>query len=340
MPIYGYLNFFTQYQGVNMLRTILLILSLYFTPSIFFPITIHAIAAEQIETKTTEADKKGSETTPAKEEPLANKDKSENPKTEVLRSNITMSAPIALIDQQQDDLEHYLSSKYINPILVGSDDYITIEQTSSTSNNKGVVIILPDWQQSIINPKAINYLRKQLPKNGWATITVQPPSKPENYPSQALTFSERLEENKKTLQQCSENLSALITPVMDRAKNYPGTFIVIAQGSHAAVLTSMYQQDNSIMPNALVILSGFMPTENADEQFAKDVAISTLPVLDLYLKRDHPLVAQSIKRRKQQTNKEMKTVYRQKELSNMITSYYPQEVLLKEINGWLKTIGW
>jgi hypothetical protein len=213
-------------------------------------------------------------------------------------------------------------------------------ETSTTQNNKGVAILLPEWQQNAINPKAINFLRKGLPDKGWTTISVQAPNMPDNYPSHALKLSERTEENNKILAPYKKKLQTLMTAVMEQAKNYPGIFLVIAQGSHAAILIDIYEENGDIKPTALVMLSSYMFTDAANEHFAQNVALSELPVLDLFLKKDHPRAKSSAQLRQKYSNKEMKTSFRQKQLYNFNTGYYPKETLLREINGWLKSIGW
>ena len=107
---------------------------------------------------------------------------------------IEIVAPINSIDQKKNDLSHYLSEQTVQTILAGPDDHITLVETNSTANNKGVMILLPDWQQNAASPKAINHLRAQLPQQGWTTISIQPPNKPENYPSQAINKEEREKE--------------------------------------------------------------------------------------------------------------------------------------------------
>ncbi len=256
------------------------------------------------------------------------------------RSDIEIIAPIVKFSQQKEDLTHYLAEKIIKPVLAGPDGHTTLVETSTTQNNKGVVILLPEWQQNATNPKAINFLRKSLPAKGWTTITVQPPNMPDNYPSHAFELSEQVEENNKILTSYKEKLQTLMTAVIEQAKNYPGIFLVVAQGSHAAVLIDIYEEQPDIMPTAFVMLSSYMLTDAANERFAQNIALSELPVLDLFLYKDHPRVKSSAQLRKKYTNRELKTSFRQKQLSNFNTGYYPKETLLREINGWLKTIGW
>lgn len=253
--------------------------------------------------------------------------------------------PISLTKQHKDDLTHYLSAEQLKPLLAGPDDYLTLVKKYTSANSKGVAILLPEWQQGATNPKAINYLRNALPAKGWSTIAIQPNNKPENYPSTAITVEEQKAENKIALDDYKNKLSTMMNAIMNTAKEYPGIVLVIAQGNNAALLIDLYSQVNSQRPNALIMLSGYRHSnyafiDSVNEEFAKQLATIELPVLDLYLQHDNPLVLAKAPQRKALAKQEMKVYYRQRQLNNTVTSYYPEVPLLSQINGWLKTIGW
>ena len=260
-------------------------------------------------------------------------------------NTITIKKPIALTKQYKEDLEHYLTGEQIKPLLAGPDDYLTLVKKYTSANSKGVAILLPDWQQGATNPKAINFLRNALPAEGWNTITIQPNNKPENYPSTAITVTEQKKENKITLADYKIKLKTMLNAVMNTAKEYPGIVLVIAQGNNAAFLVDLYSQDGSQLPNALIMLSSYRLSNyalinNVNENFARQLAATELPVFDLYLKHDNPLVLAKAAQRKSFAKQEMKVYYRQRQLNNTLTGYYPKEELLIQINSWLKAIGW
>ena len=93
-------------------------------------------------------------------------------------------------------------------------------------------------------------------------------------------------------------------------------------------MLSSYRQSNHGLINSV------------NENFAHQLASTELPVLDLYLKHDNPLVLAKAAQRKAFSKQEMKIYYRQRQLNNTVTSYYPKEELLRQINSWLKAIGW
>ena len=253
--------------------------------------------------------------------------------------------PIELTQQYKEDLKHYLTDEQVKPLLAGPDDYLTLVKRYTSANSKGVVILLPEWQQGATNPKAINYLRNALPAKGWSTIAIQPSNKPENYPSTEITVAEQKKENQLVLKEYKSKLNSMLNAVMNTAREYPGIVLVIAQGNNAALLVDIYSQDDSQQPNALIMLSSYRQSNHAlingvNENFARQVASTELPILDLYLKHDNPLVLNKAAQRRAFSKQEMKVYYRQRQLNNTVTGYYPEEELLSQINSWLKAIGW
>ena len=237
---------------------------------------------------------------------------------------------------------HFLAENEITKLLAGPNDFITLIKTSTTSNSKGVIILLPDWLQPATSSKAINFLRNTLPDIGWTTLSIQPPKKPENYPSMALKDNERKKQNETSLKNYQEELSQVMASVMKTVQSYPGIFIIVAEGSNSAMLLELYQKNEQQVPipSAVILLSGRMPTNEENSTFAKTLANTEFPILDLYLRLDHPQTIYNAKLRKTLAIKQMKIFYRQRQLSNSSSGYYPQQQLLTTINSWLKSIGW
>jgi len=283
---------------------------------------------------------------------LAQEDKQDSVKTteeNKKEKKATIPSPISVEQQHKKDLTHYFPTNRVAPILAGPDDYLTLVDENKSVNNKGVAILLPDWQQGAVNPKAINFLRKTLPNQGWTTISIQPANKPKDYPSKALKVSEQHQANKTIIDEYKTKLTALINAVLTKSKEYPGIVIIIAQGNHGGMLVDIFDQQssnpNSTMPNALILLSSYLLNSNelideTNTAFAKTLAYSEYPVLDLYLKYDNPIVLDKAAQRLAIANQELKAYYRQRQLNNNATGYYPEQKLLVQINGWLKSIGW
>lgn len=257
--------------------------------------------------------------------------------------------PVSIESQHKEDITHYFSTSNVTPILAGPNEYLTLINESTSVNNKGVAILLPDWQQGAVNPKAINFLRTALPKQGWTTISIQPANKPSNFPSKALKISEQKKENKVIIDNCKNELSQLINAVLKKSKEYPGISLVIAQGNHGGLLVDIFDQQtinqSGETPNALILLSSYLLNSNeligeTNTAFAKTLANSEYPVLDLFLKYDNPIVLDKAAQRLVIAKQELKTYYRQRQINNSVTGYYPEQELLLQINSWLKSIGW
>lgn len=294
---------------------------------------------------------------------LAQQDEKTSPKQEVAQTDAqskktsetkpkatAIPPPTSITLQYKEDLKHYLPADKVKPLLAGPDDYITLITENTSVNNKGVAILLPDWQQGATNPKAINFLRNKLPLQGWTTISIQPSSKPTDYPSSALKISEQQQENKTIIDDYNIKLGTMMNAVITKANEYPGIVIIIAQGNHGAMLVELLNQGNeqpaiTQPPNALILLSSYLLTSNklideTNTSFAKKLAYSEYPVLDLYLRHDNPIVLNKAKQRLALSKKEMKVYYRQRQLNNVAMGYYPEQELLTQINSWLKSIGW
>lgn len=260
-------------------------------------------------------------------------------------NNSPVKPPIDSTKQYKADIKHYMASEEVRPLLAGPDDYITLFKKSTSANSKGIAILIPEWQQGATNPKAINYLRNALPSQGWSTLAVQPENKPQGYPSSALTLAEQKKENKRIIEAYQRKLNTLFSALMNTAKDYPGIVLVIAQGNNGALLIDTIAEEDSQQPNALILLSSYRQTnltltDSVNEHFALQLAYTELPILDLYLKFDNTTVLATAPKRKLIAQQEMKTYYRQRQLNNTITGYYPEQELLSQINSWLKSIGW
>ncbi len=281
------------------------------------------------------------ETLPADEKKQDEQANTETSKAQLIpRSDIKIAAPVDEHQQKVSDLKHYLPEQNIQPVLAGPEDHITLVNTNASANNKGVMLLLPDWQQSATSPKAMAHLREILPLKGWTTITIQPLAKPENYPSHAIEKTQQAQENKQALESYQQSLAKVLTAVTEQAKSYPGIIVMVAEGHNAALLFSIYQQQMSELPSAFIALSAYLNDDIANEQSAMHLAQLGLPVLDLYLKTDNRLIRQNVLLRKKLVNQELKSYFRQEQIFNSHTGYYPKASLIKEITGWLKTIGW
>jgi len=249
-------------------------------------------------------------------------------------------APTPSITLFKQDIENFISKKSVTPMMAGTDDFMTLVEKDLHPTDKGVMILVPEWQQSATSPKAINFLRKHLPTDGWATITIQPLEKPMIYPSRAEKEVERNTENEEAISAYTEQFIPMMAKVFEEAANYPGIFVVVAEGNNAAILIDLFEQQQLPMPNAMVMLSAHQLNEADNQRLALTIAESDLPILDLYLSSDNNWVHHFVKLRQQIARREMKTYFRQRQFKSFSPGYYPEQSLAKSIKGWIASIGW
>lgn len=280
------------------------------------------------------------------------------------RAKINIAPPISKSAQQLADIKRYLTEQNIEPIAVGEDSVLVQIQPEQSPIAKGVAILIPDWNHSLSSPKSITSLRERLPESGWVTMAAQPPQMDENIDQLIKAYyQDKLKANDSSMQTANEStaqesntseddtapeplarykekLTALMKVLMEKAYNYPGIFIVIAEGTNAALLTELYHENAIERPSAFILLSAYYADDNANTAFNKLLATSPYPVLDLLLTRDNPWVMHSKEERKQLAKKHAKVIYRQQQLTTSHTGYYPDEALHRSIKGWLRSIGW
>ncbi|MGB1263853.1 MAG: DUF3530 family protein [Cognaticolwellia sp.] len=309
----------------------------FYVPQLAEQAPEQAVSTKQTENSTPETKK-----TPASEadktdtsEPIVNDNAEHDHNHEVV-----IAPPVDAFVQQQQDIKHYLAQEKIAPLTVADETYLTVINEYSTAVNKGVLVLVPDWQKSIASPNAFNHIRAELPQKGWTTLTLHPPHKPDNYPSSAFTAAERSNENSESLALYGKKLADVMQAVIEQAKTYAGVIVFVVEGNHGALMLDIYQQALLETPSAVVMLSSYMPTQTGNEKLAQHMAASDYPILDLYLQHDHRLVLANAKTRKASAKKAMKVYYRQRQLSNRVSGYYPKNGLTTAIISWLRALGW
>ena len=265
---------------------------------------------------------------------------SQTPENQAASQDQMMSpeVPDYFFEQHSKDIAHYLME--VSSVLVGIESFALLEKKSVTPVNKGIVLLLPDWHDFLSPSQHIAHLAQSLPALGYSTISIQPLAKPQNYPSIALTEVEQAEQNQKIIDDYLQSLEQLMNAVMEKAQQQQGAIIVITAGNNTGFLMSLYHQERVELPQAMIMLSGYQLTQQNNAMLASQLSDSDLPILDLYLKYDNLLVAPNVLLRKQEAQRNLKAEYRQYQLTNFETGYYPQEPMTRAIISWLKAMGW
>lgn len=123
------------------------------------------------------------------------------------------------------------------------------------------------------------------------------------------------------------------------AEQFPGYFIFVCQGKSCVWLTSLFQQQKLMQPDALVMLSAHMPQSNLNNQFAQQLSQTEFPVLEFFKPMDNQWVSSAIIYRKKLAKKHFKTDYRQRKMNNYIAFGDSNLRTVKEIYGFLTAVG-
>ena len=223
----------------------------------------------------------------------------------------------------------------------------------------GLTILLPAPGKTASNPQAIDQLRHQLNDHGWVTLAMAPPE-PIAMPAHVspLVVTAKADANatkestppsgsgyqppypadkQKELDEAfSKRLAERLTAAMKLKEIYPGTTVMIAQGSNADWLIELLSADQLPAPDALVLLNARPRPGRDEQQLAQQLAELKLPILDLYQHRTNRIEGGVMALREQLHRKHQKGQYRQRQLFGTGAD----ERLTKIVYGWLSANGW
>lgn len=145
--------------------------------------------------------------------------------------------------------------------------------------------------------------------------------------------------NEKEMETIAEFIGQRLAAAQDFAANYPGYFLVICQGKSCAWIIQLIVDGEMFEPDALVMLSAFMPQKNYNLQLAQHVAESEVAILDLYQANDNSWVLNNVGIRKALARKNFKVDFRQRQLHTGMNYHGQQSRTLKEIYGFITASG-
>ncbi|MFT6897745.1 MAG: hypothetical protein ACJA13_002156 [Paraglaciecola sp.] len=272
--------------------------------------------------------------------------------------SMMVQAAFATPTQILDVERAFLPQNY--QILDGPEQQVLlITSLANTALARGVAILVSESGMSPVSNSSLAPLAERLNDIGWVTMLVAAPAvglnpsvvgdstdtKQENSDPQATVSSQAAYQ--RTSQMDSANflqhqaqLVASMQLIVEQSRQYPGFLLVIAQGTSAAWLTKIYAEQQLPAPDALVVISPFWPARQYNSLLASQVAMTTMPVLDIYHTRDNNWSVQSADKRKISALKALKLQYRQREISHLDDPAQNASQLKKEIYGWLHYLGW
>jgi hypothetical protein len=219
------------------------------------------------------------------------------------------------------DIRQQLLAEEITELTTASGSFLALYRKALTSYTKGTVILVPDWTEHAASPDHINLLRQQLNEYGWHTLAIMPPD---------IALSEPSFAEEDYRQQLTERLMASIAQTEPQSAN----LVIIAKGSSAALLNQLFAEDQLPAPAAFVMLGAYL----ADVQLNRELA-SYIAALDISHQRDNRFATANLELRQQLTERSLKTQYRQRQLTGTFYDADTHAWVLKEITGWLQSIG-
>jgi hypothetical protein len=143
-----------------------------------------------------------------------------------------------------------------------------------------------------------------------------------------------------TAQQYEQFTATLLNALQQKFMQSPGYQVIYVQGKSASSLLSILSEDADLGLSALIINNPYWPEVTQNKAIAKDLAKTTIPVLDLLNQSDNTWSKQSAKNRLIETRIALKPLYRQRQVIGIDLSAGQSDYIAKEMVGFLHYLGW
>ncbi|TRY32950.1 DUF3530 family protein [Aliiglaciecola sp. M165] len=267
-------------------------------------------------------------------------------------------------DTQLSDIRQREFNDSFDVLLAGEQEIPIVIQESNTPITRGVAVLISEAGHNPFSHHGLLQLSTSLNSVGWVTMIMPAPvtgftvesepltdSPAESNASQDLATSEtdnqemhartglsRIAQDAFDTHQ--QDLILRMQAITSRTSQYPGFFLVIAQGTSAAWLTKIYAENLLGSPDGMVALSPHWPAREYNNQLPMWVSQTEMPYLDIYTPWDNKWAQDTVAQRHIQSVKALKMIYRQRELIGQQLDQQQFARLGKEIYGWLTHMGW
>lgn len=136
-----------------------------------------------------------------------------------------------------------------------------------------------------------------------------------------------------------DEIQRRLSAAFDFATTAPGYFLVICQGKSCAWLVDIITTSGQFNPDALIMLSAFMPQQDLNDKLAEQVSTSEFAILDLYQRSDNNWILKNVEQRKRLSKKNFKIDFRQRQMQIGVNYFGQQSRTLKEIYGFITYLG-
>ncbi|MFO6423696.1 DUF3530 family protein [Motilimonas sp. KMU-193] len=224
----------------------------------------------------------------------------------------------------QDLTQTYLPE---NTIELDPDKQITVVvHQSQHSPTKGYVLVQPQWDSVPFDLRKTQ-MHKTLTRKGWHVITLLPQRK--------LILNGSPEEKAQQYEQYLTETAERLAAIAQLPETQSGHAVMIAEQNMAVTMLSLYRQQLSPLPDAIVLLAANQLSTSENQALANDLSGISIPVLDIF--QTSPQQISPLQEvRAQAAQKSGKRSFRQLAL----TSSFIDEDIGKYINGWTKSLGY
>jgi len=265
----------------------------------------------------------------------------------LLYSTLSFAEPMDVNQQFRLDIERSIESERYELLLAGEHEIQIFTSESHTPITKGVAVLINEYAQAPLGHMTLAPLVEHLNNTGWVTIVMPAPSlallNQQANDEQQLSpkaFSDSPFITEQSFQQQEQQLMLQMRSVVQKTEQYPGFFLVIAQGTSAAWLIKLYAEQQLETPDALISLAAYWPIQKWNKQLPQLMAQTSMPILDIYNRWGNNWTQKTIEQRRIAAVKELKMHYRQREIIGQPFDKQQFNYLGKEIYGWLTYMGW
>ncbi len=272
----------------------------------------------------------------------------------------------AVADREQQLLLDVQRSEFADSyetLLAGEREVVVVTQESTTPLTKGVALIIGESGLGPFNQNSAAELANMMNQYGWVSMVMPAPTSAFFAPLEASpavaaqNASNETEPSSDTEQsvhprqgpvvleeaefnQQEQQLMLQLQAIVPKTQQYPGFFLVIAQGTSAAWLGKIYSEQKLGLPDALIVVNPYWPQRAYNQQIPEILANTQMPVLDVFSRWDNKWGKRTVADRKVAAEKNLKLHYRQRELIGQMIDKEQYRLLSKEIYGWLTQMGW
>jgi hypothetical protein len=273
------------------------------------------------------------------------------------------------------DIQRGLFADTYQSFDIDNQAVIYVLQENTTAITRGVAVLVADSTTPLVGQEGFAALANELNKIGWVTILLPAPetgftatvdqetsitnddvltAETETniaadtqvpIPSASITDLDISKSAVTTIDEQAfikheQQLVSLLEAVIEKSQEYPGFLLVISKGTSAAWLSKIYAEKTLDAPDAFVAISPFWPDRKLNQRLPEWIAITPMPVLDLYSGWDNGWAQNTAAQREIAAIKSLKLQYRQRELLGFNMHQQHNAYISKEIYGWISHMGW